>query len=494
MADSYEHDPTKDEAGDAESLRDLTGDASPVEEEPMEVEMPRRAASAQFVVDGAVGSEAAVREAMDPANQSLADALRLSFRVLQVVIIALIGLFAVSGFQTVSEGQSGVKLLFQKIVASGADGQEALEPGLRWSVLPYPAGEFVLINVQNRQVDIGEAFFPALPPGRTLEQATQEAQVTTPLMPGRDGMLLTRDGDVAHLRVTGRYDILFPATFLRRLDEPTADRLVRMALRRATIRVVSTLSLQEVTDASEDMRQRIRQTAQDSLAAMESGIQLTDVTITQSTPALAIKAVQGDLLNAQFDAGSVVQSAREKATDTLVKAAGEQWSGLIRLIESYEERLDVDAEAAEGILDEIHTLLETRAGGEVANIIRRAQSFETEIQNTLGNKAQRFASILSSYEQNPQLVVTQLWLEAYGKVMSRRDTEIWYMPTNSTPLTINMEAFDFFAETRRDSRIERRRMEQQMQDLGGPFIVGAEDINLSGPGRQLDRELRPTGR
>ena len=37
---------------------------------------PRRAASAEFAVERTVGSEAMLREAMDPANQSLADALR----------------------------------------------------------------------------------------------------------------------------------------------------------------------------------------------------------------------------------------------------------------------------------------------------------------------------------------------------------------------------------------------------------------------------------
>jgi hypothetical protein len=62
----------------------LTGD---VPEEPSgyasegaESDSPRRAASAQFVVDSQVGSQAALREAMDPANQSLADALRESRR------------------------------------------------------------------------------------------------------------------------------------------------------------------------------------------------------------------------------------------------------------------------------------------------------------------------------------------------------------------------------------------------------------------------------
>src|ERR1043165_2421282 len=86
------------------------------EAEAMEEESPRRAASARFIVDTQVGSEAAMRDAMDPANQSLAEALRLSFRVLQAVILVLIVLFLASGFQTVQEGQSGVRTVWGKIV------------------------------------------------------------------------------------------------------------------------------------------------------------------------------------------------------------------------------------------------------------------------------------------------------------------------------------------------------------------------------------------
>src|SRR6185503_18283642 len=124
-------------------------DQSPVESEPLqEEEAPRRAASAQFVVEGGVGSEALLRDAMDPANQSLAEALRLSFRVLQAVIVVLIVLFLASGFKTVDDGYSGVRTLWGRIVQS-------LSPGPKFSVYPYPAGEFITFKAENREVNLG---------------------------------------------------------------------------------------------------------------------------------------------------------------------------------------------------------------------------------------------------------------------------------------------------------------------------------------------------
>ena len=81
----------------------------------MDIEAPRRVASAEFNVDAEIGSEAALREAMDPANKSLTDALHMSFRVLQFVIIVLLVLFLFSGFKTIGNNESGVATTWGRV-------------------------------------------------------------------------------------------------------------------------------------------------------------------------------------------------------------------------------------------------------------------------------------------------------------------------------------------------------------------------------------------
>ena len=121
MADT--NDPNIPEDFDSDALqRPYAEEAPEIEQE----DLPRRAASARFIVDSEVGSEALLRDAMDPANQSLADALRLSFRVLQAVIVVLIVLFLASGLKTVDDGYSGVRTLWGRIV-------EPLSPGPKFS-------------------------------------------------------------------------------------------------------------------------------------------------------------------------------------------------------------------------------------------------------------------------------------------------------------------------------------------------------------------------
>ncbi|HAC09439.1 MAG TPA: hypothetical protein DCG14_07280, partial [Phycisphaerales bacterium] len=66
-----------------------------------EDDSPRREKSAEFTVVADAATTTDLRDAMDPANQSLTEALRLSYRVLQLAILALGVVFLFSGFQTV---------------------------------------------------------------------------------------------------------------------------------------------------------------------------------------------------------------------------------------------------------------------------------------------------------------------------------------------------------------------------------------------------------
>ncbi|MHC4589748.1 MAG: SPFH domain-containing protein, partial [Planctomycetota bacterium] len=244
--------------------------------EPMEVEaQPRRAASARFVVETDVGSEAALREAMDPANQSLADALRLSFRVLQVVIVVLVVLFLISGFRTVQGGESGVMLRFGRIVE--VDGREDLEPGLRRNLLPYPAGEFIIFDVENRAVNLADTFWPKIPANMTLDRAIEHADVRSSLKPGEVGTVLTNDGDLAHFQLKAEYQIDDPVRYVKQLKLGDAGRIVELALQRAAVQAAVGLSLQELVDQPEEAAARIKQGAQGVLDSLDCGVQLTGV-------------------------------------------------------------------------------------------------------------------------------------------------------------------------------------------------------------------------
>jgi len=316
------------EAGGGEAPNLESGRGVPVEEDAIARAAPRRAASAEFSVDARVGSNAMLREAMDPANQSLAEALRLSFRVLQGVILVLVVLFVFSGFQTVAEGQSGVLLRWGKILS--VDGREALEPGLKFSRWPYPAGEFVLFAQKNRKVDLRERFWPAMRGADSIEKAINDATVNQQLRPGRDGSILTEGGDIAHIRLAADYEIDAPALFVHAVEDVNnepgrldADKLVELALERAAVHLGARRTLQDFVDLADGGKEEIQLLAQEVLDGVDSGIRIVVVeTPIDPTPALAIKKAYGELQQARVMSDEMAENARQDERNTLLGVAG----------------------------------------------------------------------------------------------------------------------------------------------------------------------------
>ncbi len=442
-------------------------------------DQPRRAASARFVVDSEVGSEAAMRDAMDPANQSLADALRLSFRVLQAVILVLVVLFLVSGFQTVKDGQTGVRTVWGKIVS--VDGAEAISKGLNFSIYPFPIGEFVLFR-DDRTVDLGNSFAP-MPRGTlTHEQALEKAEISDALMPGRDGSLLTRDGDLAHLELSARYQVEEAGSFVRQVNDSDksrdADKLVRLALQRSAVEVVAEMSLQEMIDQPDDVRQKVQVKSQQALDQLHCGIHLVQVQVTRTYAPLAIEKSLGDLQAARVAAAEVVDQASQEANKTRNRVAGKDYAQLIEVIERYEDSLERgNEEESAALLAAVNAKLDENTDGEVAQVIQMARTFQSQIESTLGNEYLRFKSLLPAYRNNPQLLIRQQWMDTYSQVLRRPDAEVIYVPDPLLSMTLNITGSSAIQELRRKLQIARQERQSQMigYDSRG-YIMSAADM------------------
>src|SRR5918993_1880 len=77
-------------------------------------------------------------------SRALSDALRSSFVIVKILMVALVILFFFSGIFTVPSGQRAIILRFGKPVGVGE--QQLLGPGLHWS-FPSPIDEVVRIPV-----------------------------------------------------------------------------------------------------------------------------------------------------------------------------------------------------------------------------------------------------------------------------------------------------------------------------------------------------------
>ena len=77
-------------------------------------------------------------EPLDPANQSLSDALRMSFKVLKLVMFILVIAFLFSGVMIVDQREVAVISRFGRLTG------EPREPGFRLA-WPYPIDEQIRV-------------------------------------------------------------------------------------------------------------------------------------------------------------------------------------------------------------------------------------------------------------------------------------------------------------------------------------------------------------
>lgn len=457
-------------------------------------EAPRRAASAQFVVEREVGAHAMLREAMDPANQSLREALRLSYRVLQGVILLLVVLFVFSGFHRIEEGYSGVMLRWGRILPVGDNG--ALDVGLHFSKWPYPAGEFVTFPDQNRFTQLDDVFVPRLRGNMTTEDAINAASINQHLTPGRDGSLLTRDGDIAHVKLSASYEIEDPVEFVRHvqndssnMSELDADRLVQLALERAAVQVCARSSLDEFVAFAPELQDEIERSAQDLLDDLRVGLRLTNLDAPlEPTPAFAIRKAYDDLQQTRIQVQQRVEAARREAESDLIAVAGASADTLVDLIDQYEIAVETDSGDADGLLAAIQTTMrEPETTGEVAHSIAFADAYRASIDTSLGVDAKYFSSLLPAYRKNPDLVVARLWAETLSDVYSRPDVEKFYVPSDSARIALLLRGNDDVRNKRRDMQMQTRERAAMLQgiDLMNPWLRKGRDMRLSGPGRRL---------
>ena len=449
---------------------------------------PRRGASAQYTVSSGTGAEAAMRQAMDPANQSLGEALRLSYRVLQVAILALVVVFLFSGFQTVQEGQTGVKTFFGRIV--GAPGDEQVSPGLQpfW---PYPVGEIVLLP-QKDAVELNGEFWPRFKQGMTtVDQAASATTPDDPIRPGLDGSLITADGDLAHVRIAAEYTVEDAVRTLDQFQPDSLREIVRHALARGMVQTAAQFTLQELLENRDGPEQSLRQRAQATLDSMKSGVKLGVVTIPEKIAPLAIRNTFSRVQEARENGKLALEQAQQEANGTLVGMAGADYAQILDLVQRYETELTRgDLVAADAVMQELGTRLEGATNvGQTSAIIARAQAYRASVRATLGKEVGRLNGLAPSFRENPQQLVRKLWLDAVRQVLSSPTAEMLAAPDAGGPVRINIESSNEVMQARRQSEVQRRKMEA----MGGNavnFQLGSRQITIDEPGRRLDRSAQ----
>lgn len=282
-------------------------------------------------------------------------------RATWLTAIALVLVWAASGFYRVQADEQGIELLFGAYVRT-------TEPGLNYW-LPSPLGRVLRPKVTlTNQVAIG---FRA-------DNSTMERVRDVPT----ESQMLSGDQNILDIHFVVQWRIRDAADYLFNVRDP--DATIKTVAESVLREVVGSSTLTAViTDQRDALAQRTGALIQSTLDAYGAGITILDVRIQKADP-------PGEVIDAFND----VQRAKQDA-----------------------ERLANEADAYRNRIVPV-------ARGDAAQMVQRAQAAKERMVLEAEGEAARFTSFYQTYDENPRLTALRLYLETMEDIFARANMVI----------------------------------------------------------------------
>lgn len=399
-------------------------------------------------------------EPTDPAQKSLADAMRVSFGILKVIMALMLIAYLGTGVFTVEPQEKVVRLQFGKII--GDRGGQVYEQG--WYVgWPYPIEEKVTVPITKRTVLINKAFWYE---GGDTDSGGQARG--GPLNPERDGSLLTGDANIVHGRFEVYYTIADVVAFVENVGMPkpgdmsAADELVRNAAEQGIVFAAARLEADDFIKGTFSQSSAIDR-MQTVLDTLDAGIKIESMVLARSEAPVTVKPAYNMVTNAESERGQKLSAARQQQTTILNEAAGEAHDELFKLVQAYElaqsagetEKAEQLAQVIDNAFDQLRLPDEyggAAIGGEASRLISEANTYRTETVEKVKSEANSFRTLLANYREAPELF-TSRERQRLREELFKGDVETVYNNGGQLYLEINT-----------DPELARKREQQRLED------------------------------
>jgi membrane protease subunit HflK len=249
----------------------------------------------------------------DAGSQALVEAMRSSFVIVQIIMVALALVFLGSGFFTVGPQEQAIKLRLGKPVNGG----ELLGPGPHWA-WPKPIDEVVklpITSTTNADSTVG------------WYQTQQERLSGAPpiplakLNPANITYTLTADTNIIHVRATAFYRISDPSVFI--FNFAHAPVFITNALNNALLRASTEFFVDGILTSNQAaFRERVEQQVRDLVEAEHLGVTVEQVAVDHAPPVfLEGKFTEVDQARQKRD--TLLTLARSYTNITVAKARGD---------------------------------------------------------------------------------------------------------------------------------------------------------------------------
>ncbi|HEX9626414.1 MAG TPA: FtsH protease activity modulator HflK [Acidiferrobacterales bacterium] len=271
-----------------------------------------------------------------------------------IIALVIVGLWLLSGFYIVQQGERGVELRFGKKTV-------VTEAGLHWH-MPFP-----IEKVEKVDVEAVNLF--------TIGYLINERTGVTSKVP-REALMLTQDENIVDIEFSVQYRVKDAQEFLFNVNDPV--KTIRQATESAVREMVGKSTFEFIiTEGREEVAQKTEELLQEILDRYRAGIQVVGVKMQDATRPEEVKAAFDDAVKARED----------------------------------EERLKNEAQAyANDVIP--------RARGAAARLIQEAEGYKASVIARADGEARRFSQIAVEYARAPGVTRDRLYIEAMEQVLS----------------------------------------------------------------------------
>lgn len=405
-------------------------------------------------------------DALDPANRSLAEALRLSFGVMKVLMVVLLILFLFSGTRKIDEQHVAVRLMFGKV--AGDVGKQVLEPGGPYFWPPEPIGRFILIPTTKQRVAIHDSFWPKISSSEVGVDYKDLSAGSGTLVPGEDGSLITADQNLVH----GKWDVQFVIDRANALDFAKnvgdiekARNLVRHVCEQAIVKTVAQYTIDELVVQKVWPAEKVTNIAQIQLNEMKSGIKIENLVSSEGVlPPLKVRDDFNEILKSQTEKAQMVEDAQKQARQLLNRTIGGDYQTFLTAIDTYEKARRTDDKAAiaesEKHLATLFNADNKQLTGTARSILNEALQYRERESQTVQAEVNALQQILPQFERNPAIALELAWENMRSEVFTGDKVEVMRLPADAGKTLYIELGLD---QTLR-KRWERQRYEKELRD------------------------------
>ncbi|MBU1260397.1 MAG: protease modulator HflK [Planctomycetes bacterium] len=366
---------------------------------------------------------------LDAGSKSLADALRISFAVLKIIMVVLVILFFSSGVFTVAPDERAMVLRFGRIRGDTTE-KRILGPGLHWAI-PYPIEEVIKLPARNTVLRTAiDSFWynerNKLPPAS--------------LDPIIEGYSITRNDTIADLKGGSDYNIVhskwnltyriadcelffknvsvkMPAAGQTLIDviPQSVEPFLKAVTSEAIVVTMVNFSIDEAIKSDSRIGKETEKLLQQKLDDMNSGIEVDSMQLTAVIWPRQVNDAFVASIKASNEADRMIREAKGHAESKINEAGGEEM---------------VNGVLSPNTTDEQKEYFWNNASGTVQQVIAEAKAYRTKVVESAKANADYLQKLLPEYRKRPKLVVQRIYQDAIEEVLSNTQETIIAQPSS----------------------------------------------------------------